>query len=508
LILLTVFFGSFLAACTTSTPTDSTGPSTVAAAPTKSPPPVSPPNPKPISTQAVTAGTHQTATAKAASKPVPTSTTAPSTITSSPTPTFDVNSIRTSTPAPAAKCSPSEKVQQIPTLEYNNKIQLTVDASVTLDYLNRYGPDAFITADRNTRDKYGHPYRHVTLYRDLTNDGVPEIVASFGRLSIFGCIDGAYQTLLETEKIVHITQPRIEAIHDLNRDGIPEILVLLEEGTQADRGYRLYEWGNGKFNSLFDESNINQTTGITDHFDILHVLAGGTFRFEDVDQDGMQEYVLHNGSPLLADYVATLPWRRITKYFKWNGQQFTVVKKFFDPPQYRFQAVEDADQAVAVHAYDQALDLYRQVIFNDKLDWWSEDRKNYIIYSEVARRSSQPFPETSPTPDPNEYLYLSAYARFRMMALLVLSGYGSDAQVVYETLLKKFPEGTPGAVYSRMAQAFWENYVVTHEMSQACTKSLDVVNSKTEVTRYLLNDYANGGWGKPNYTIEDLCPFK
>jgi hypothetical protein len=102
-------------------------------------------------------------------------------------------------PAPAAKCSPSEKVQQIPTLEYNKNFQLTVDAPVTLDYLNRYGSDAFIT-----------------------------------------------------EKIVHFTQPRIEAIRALNRNGIPEILVLL-------------------------------------------------------DQDRMQEYVLHNGSPLLADYVTTLP---------------------------------------------------------------------------------------------------------------------------------------------------------------------------------------------------------
>lgn len=74
------------------------------------------------------------------------------------------------------------------------------------------------------------------------------------------------------------------------------------------------------------------------------------------------------------------------------------MKKFFDPPQYRFQASEDTDQAVAVPAYDQALDLYRPVIFNDKLDWWSEDRKSYSIYSEVAQRSSQPFLETPPAP--------------------------------------------------------------------------------------------------------------
>jgi hypothetical protein len=528
-ILCVFIFGMVLAACNSSEPTDSTPAaiSSVDASPNSYPfvtqglipSPTVRVSLTPFHTLTQPVRKNQTSPVKTRLNPAITSTDirgnpsrqltlmeSSSTPTLSPTPTFDIRSIRTSTPAPAAICPRVVKTQiPVPTLEYNGQFRIGPGPDVFLDFLNTYGVEALRQADQYTRDAQGGLSPHIILYRDLTNDGVSELVVSFGQLFIFGCKNGMYKTLLATDMIVHFTPQKIVAINDLNQNGIPELLVLIEVGTQDDHYYKLFEWEKGQFNSLFNLEDPYTGKGM----DQLFVLSGGTFRFQDVDSDGMKEIVLHNGSVLTADYYGTAPWRRLTEYFKWNGNQFILVRKFFDPPQYRFQAVEDADQAVLAGNYDQALDLYRRVIFDDKLDWWTLERMEYIIHKIIAKRDSKPFDVTPPAPDPNEYFYLGAYARFRMMILLLMHGYPSDAQVVYQTLLDMFPKGKPGSVYAQMAQAFWEDYQVNHSVGLACGKSqVAARNNVEDPTRYLVDDYARGGWGKPPYTIEQLCPFK
>jgi hypothetical protein len=99
--------------------------------------------------------------------------------------------------------------------------------------------------------------------------------------------------------------------------------------------------------------------------------------------------------------------------------------------------------------------------------------------------------------------------RFRLIGLHILRGNVSDAQVVYQTLLKKYPEGTPGSIYAKMAQVFWDNYTVTQNIGQACGKSLAIAIENQEIaTRYLIDEYPRDGGGKPHYTIGELCPYK
>jgi len=480
---LTVLLIFMLASCTgVQTPISSPTPLIVIKAPT-----LQPASPTAVPTQTATSTLAPTVTI------IPTNT---PTI----TPTFEIKSIRTSTPSQAAKC-PQVETKQVPTLVYNHEYRLGAKDSVFLDYLNQFGADAFLQADKTTIDVNERPYSRVLLHQDLTNDGVPEIMVSLGPLYIFGCKDGKYQTLLATEQSPHDSQRKIIAINDLNQNGIPEFLVLLDIGTQDDHYYQMFEWGDGKFNNLFSPNDWGDT---------LFVLSGGSFSFEDVDSDGMKEIVLHNGSPLSADNFGygLVPWRRITKYYKWDGKHFALSKKFFDPPQYRLQAVEDADHAILNKDYDWALDLYQQVIFNDKLEWWTQMRKIYIVQQIRAKGWGEPSPVAPPSPDPNEYLYLSSYARFRIMVLHLLHGYHSDAQVVYQTLLKKYPDGTPGSIYAKMAQAFWQSYETAQSLGQACGEAKAAVKGREEeATRYLFDDYRDDGWGQNNYQIDPLCPY-
>lgn len=428
----------------------------------------------------------------------------PATPTLSPTPTFDINSIRTSTLAPAAVC-PQIEPEQVPTLSYNGEYRLGVPDTLYLDYLNTFGVEALLQADRSTIDLNDRSYSRVLLHQDLTNDGVRELIISHGPLYIFGCKDGKYQTLLATEKSAHDTVQRIIATNDLNRNGVPEILVHLDTGTQADTYYRYFEWVNGEFASLF--SYIDDFSGQED--DNVWVLANGKFSFRDTTGDGMKEIVLYDGITLTADYFGSTPWRRMTKTFHWNGEKFVLTKKVFDPPVYRFQAVEDADYAVLAQEYDRALALYQQAIFDDKLEWWSEGRLWYDLMKISAAQEKKPFNDPLPPEDPNEYLSLSAYSRFRIMILHLLRGYESDAQVVYQTLLEKHPEGTPGSVFAQMAKAFWENYQKTRSLGQACGVAREIAfYSGEDVTRYLMDDYVYGGYPKADYTIGQMCPFR
>lgn len=419
-----------------------------------------------------------------------------------PTSTFDIRSIQTTTPMPPATCPPNH-TNQVPTPEYNNQFYLGIYDHVFLDYLNQFGSDAFRQADQITRDEDGRLRPNILLYRDLTNDGVPEIVVSRGPLYILGCKDGKYQTIFTSEMSAHGTRQTIQYLSDLNKNGIPELMIMTDIGTQADSYYRLLEWKEDHFVDLLKIFGA----GISGEEQHMWVLAGGKIRYQDINQDGLIDIVLYQGSPLSADYFGSAPWRRYTQYFQWNGQNYTITDQFFDPPQYRFQAVEDADHAVMALDYDQAIDLYQQVIFNDRLEWWTIERRDYIFQEKSQELS--PLTMTPPAPDPNEYSYLSAYARFRIMVVHLLRGYDSDAQVVYQTLIDLFPEGTPGSIYAQMAEVFWKNYSVTHSASAACGEARAVaIWHEQEATQYFMDDYKHLGYPKENYTVQMLCPFQ
>jgi tetratricopeptide (TPR) repeat protein len=427
----------------------------------------------------------------------------PATPSQTSTPTFDVSNLRTSTPGAPAVC-PQIYSKVIPTLEYNGQYQISVDEDVFLGYINELGVDAFLSADRDTRNELGEQSSRVILYQDLTNDGAPEIVISFGGLFILGCEDGKYQALLAVANDPTF-DPAIAEIQDLNLNGIPELLMLMNIGTQGVREYQMYEWGNGKFNSLF---SLEPDPRDNRRNDTVTVLFDGEYSFPDTNQDGLMEFFLYDGYPLLAEFEASAPWRRMTKTFEWNGETFMLSKQVFDPPQYRFQAVEDADYATLAGEYERAIELYRQVTEDDQLEWWSAERGAYLYQEMYAKWAGLELTATPPAPDPNEYLSLTAYAQFRIMILHYLQGNELEAQSTYLSLLTDYPNGEVGAIYAQMAREFRRNFHITQSVGNACVEALAVaIEHRDEVTRYLLDNYKNDGYPQ-KYTFEQLCPFR
>lgn len=352
--------------------------------------------------------------------------------------------------------------------------------------LNTYGADSLGRYIReHSRDHYGHP----DLKRlDLTGDGLPEVIIRWSVLYIWGCDQGQYILLFtEESRSAYSSRPTtIQEIKDGNRNLIPELLL-----DYAGAGaYDIYEYSNGSFISLLDP----------DAFISVH--GYGYAKYRDMEGDGISELYVYLGDVCCDMYRLNLPWRDEWDTYSWNGTYYTLARQDFSPPVYRYQAAFDGDRYTLYGEYEKALVFYQDVIFSDKLDWWSPDKANYMKRLDVGNDAGP-----MPIQDIDEYGYLAAYARYRIMLLYLLQGWDSDAQVVYETLQTKYPEGIPGSIFAHLAQIFREDYQVSRDMGQACQAVITDANmNSSEVLKYLGID---GFMGMSiSYTTEDICPFE
>jgi hypothetical protein len=450
-----------------------------------------------------------TLTSRPKNTPMPVLTDTPTpTISPQPTQTATINifNLSTRTPQPPAKC-PAKYDELKPTPVYFGYRHILLSK-------NHKIPDDFMDVRRNFiqdlpnfLSKYGPaPIIHEfwTNYRDLTNDGIPELILNIGYVQIFGCQDGMYVELYDGIEGV-MSNPDIIDIQDANRDGVPEILLLTGYASQGGHSYEILEW---------DGQTIQNIIGIADStkpdFHAVMAEATGKAWFEDADRDGFKELVVDTGLPVWQIYRDYLPWRSIHKIFHWNGQYYSFKSEDFATPEYRFQAVQDGDRKSLTGEYDKALALYQNAIFSDKLGWWSAERQHFYQAVWDSQNSNQPTP-ISPQPDPLEYPYLEAYARFRITLLHIVQNHLSDAQTVYDTLQQKFPKGQPGFIYAEMAKAFWETYQSTHNIQQACSQAIDYANQNPAVLQTYIGDRKGESFhGSQSlyYKPEDICPFK
>jgi hypothetical protein len=187
------------------------------------------------------------------------------------------------------------------------------------------------------------------------------------------------------------------------------------------------------------------------------------------------------------------------------GISFSIAKQFLEPPRYRFQALQDADHAALQGNYSEALSLYAQVISDQKLEWWSEERQAYDFYSRYPEAGT-PTP-TQPAPDPNEYASLAAYARFRMAVIYLLQGKSSQAESTFSDLQTQAQVGIAGQPDAQMAKAFWDTYQATEDIGQACDSAVAfAAQHPTEILYYIGGNYH--GWQSPIYQPPDTCPFR
>ena len=416
------------------------------------------------------------------------------------TPTFDVSAIVTVTPAPKAECPKSipypEKDFNLIKFKQNGNYKSAQEAVLSL--LNKYGPEVLVSYAINVTTS------EEMALRDLTNDGVPELAlrltVGLTTFDIFGCRDGEYQVLLTIPSNGLGYAPILFAIEDNNKNAVPELTILTGYLSQGGHYFKVYEWDGEKFAAILSPFYSNEPDS-----KYLWVQATGKIHYEDIDNDFLNELILDSGVPVWETYWSGLPWRNKRTYYKWNGQNYAQYKVEFALPEFRFQAVQDADLAMSQQEYAKASNLYQQAIFTDELKGYSLEIRENVRAQWDASFGTTPTPTPYPV-TPDEYPKLAAYAYYRIMVLHLMQNHESDATTVYNTLQQKFGNDPYAHPYVEMASVFWETYQSTHKMYDGCAAAIQYAGEHPEILIPLGSDYH--GSQSHIYVPADVCPFR
>jgi hypothetical protein len=419
------------------------------------------------------------------------------------TPTFDVSSIVTGTPAEKAVCpivQPAENLNfdflnVTVGLDYENRAHAEENI---LNFLNTYGAEPLISY-LQYHWKYGGRYY---LFKDLTNDKIPDLAISLTSFFIFSCRNGRYEKIFELPPDGRARAPIILFAKDNNRNGIPELTILIGTWSQGGRAYHVYEWTGEMFRNLLVSDNPDYPDAGE-----IWVEATGKIFYQNINGDPINELILESGIPVWSTYVDFLPWRNEKTIYGWNGRNYIPIHNEFAKPEFRFQAVQDGDLAASQHEFNKALGLYQDAIFNEDLkDYSPEIRINLQEnwFSQVG--NSRPTPTSYPS-DSTEYPRLAAYAYYRIMLLHLVRGFDSDAMIIFATLQKKFPKGNYGYPYVEMANVFMNEYQSTHNIATSCGMAVQYATENLDILVPLgRSDYH--GLQSPYYKPEDVCPLR
>lgn len=418
--------------------------------------------------------------------------------TQSPTPTLGAPICPAATETTAAITTPAEDYPGSPSQAMESKIHAYITGHASAQGLqtalsgfrfNLQG-DTWITAAQ-------------VYETDVTGDQVPEIVLgllfsseaydfSDGFLWVFSCSEGTYQKILQQNigSIFYKEEDGLRAVVDMNQNGLAEIVYSMVDNIAAHgyftRPFTILEWDGIQFQPRIKHPGFYDSTVAVDYATVYN----GDGEILDTDGDGNLELVLSNG---IAGHYGG-PQRRRTDIFAWDGETYSLARWEHEPPSYRFQAVQDGDDATRFGDYDRALAFYQQAIFDEELFGW---QAGYFL-DLVA--------PTPPVPDPEERPRLEAYSRYRILLVHAVQGNLSAAQVVYDTLQTKFPPGVIGYSYAEMATLFWDEFTRSEEMSSACEQVIEYV---TTFSDEVLRPLGSGFYGEQGFYYEpaDVCPF-
>jgi len=298
---------------------------------------------------------------------------------------------------------------------------------------------------------------------DLTGEGTPEIVVSYrapdvgGSLLVFGCIDGRYLTRYEVT--TGGAAPQMLTIGDLNVNGAPELVFSSADcdGDACTYTTQMLSWNaeRGRF--------VNLVSGA--------LTSDSAPTVEDIDADQISELIVRltdNGNS------ETGPIRTGFTVYDWDGASYVRSYTQLNPPEFRIQVIQQADEQFLAGNTSEAIGLYNLAVDSPGLQNWYPDDAGALI----------------------------SYARYR---LLIAYAFTEDARLptIYQTILTAAPDPVTAPVYDALSQAFWNAYQVTNNMNSACLEVQAVIATRPE-TLTLLNRY---GSRSPTYAAGDLCPF-
>lgn len=254
------------------------------------------------------------------------------------------------------------------------------------------------------------------------------------------------------------------ALEDLTGDGHPDLRYLVTACTASGcrSTLEVQTWDGTAWR------NAGPGDGGVDNLERLRV-----------EPNGAPAQVVMDGGKLP---IEAGPTRRVTLSYAFDGSRFVLVSRVYGATEYLFNAVQDADAALAAGEYASAAEAYTAAARDDRLrDWKAE-----------AGRAPAPG-------QPSGRAQLQGYALFRAALATALAG--GDAMGALDTVIVESKE----PVFASAAQAFRKGLQERGSVRDGCV----------EVTRYLaapgLADYIAAmfdyGPANPRKTAAEVCPF-
>jgi len=337
-----------------------------------------------------------------------------------------------------------------------------------LNYLNQGGDVETLrtTLDQNWRLLGDNGF--VRAERDLTGEGVPEIIISHrvpeggSALLILGCANGRY---VVRHQDLNITgdPPQILQIDDINQNSVLEVMYVHptcadpEDPENCTYETRLVAWeaSFGRFvNVLGSRIEYNSWPDVLDR-----------------DNDDVDELILYLDNQ--GDAV-TGPLRTGISTYDWNGTVYVLSIWEPDPPRFRVQIVHQADRYFLDGDMALAMTNYDRVLNDPDLRRWRNGEDDI----------------------------LAAYSLYRALVTQAVLGQPGGLTIILQRINETFP--TTDIVYVELSQIFFEAYSEAADLSQACTAVRTAIEERLPQALGLMNRY---GENNPTYTIADMCPY-
>jgi hypothetical protein len=416
------------------------------------------------------------------------------------TPTLDVASLVTFTPAPYAACPQTDdslRLQMRSILE-NPLAESSEISGAVLDFLNG-GGTLKAAYEGLTR---GSDFVKVFTV-DITNDRMPELVLQkHPYLLIFGCEDGAYNVIFE--KGGNAGDIVLYSLKDLNLNGIPEIIYRENDhllGFLFNPRYSFYffEWDGQEFQNILSGDKIFEMgleMGEPHRKHGFNIAISGVdvttddenknkWMVGDFDNNGISDIRIIAGIPVTMDGQSEFPERQTILTLSWNGKQY-IPANLMSKAVFRIDVARDADAAFLSGDYENALSLYQIVLQNDSLLEWEHplDRSEGIIDRFAARNR------------------MSAYAYYRLTLVYLAQNNSEEAAKAYDELQSKYGSDEVTRPYAEMAKKFWDTYQSSMNLGDACKQAVAFAESEPVVLSPFDNVFDDV------YSPADICPVK
>jgi len=394
-----------------------------------------------------------------------------------PTPT-PTGTVARPTPTPAVRATATPTVQPTPVAIPAQPDDFAAYPRVIADYLTAagataLGPPCLKALLREwVMPETDDPSRCVLGNTD--SDPAGEIVAIFtaapslpgpevrANVVVFDARDGRYDVAFESVSMpeqpaqIMPESAALLAASDINADGLGE-LVYVTTSCGA--------------HTCFDTVHI--FTGTAEGYHSLSgdelAMAFADISLTDRDDDGVQELVMHGGT---IGSIGAGPQRSRTEVYDWDGTQYTLVETTYDPSNFLYLRLRDADDAFAAGRYLEAADMYSSALEDTSLDLWN----------------------------PEERAELDPYALFRIALSLLAAGEAPSEAVA---ALDRALEGYPGSAHGELARAFRDSYLARADLPAACQAARDYAAANLD--RFtILWDY---GYANPEFDVVLLCPL-